>query len=158
VSAEITQNKRRSKSEKRRSLLWLTETQAALSWGAILILAALVGAIYLIQASRIASVGREVQELQWELDEVKRVNNEFERDIAEAQSLDRLEEEVKRMGFIRAQPDDVVYLVVPDFPTEVTTVDKIETVPRLEPVESIGEALWLSFESSINELFRGESP
>jgi len=157
VSAEVTKSIRRSKSEKRRSLIWLTETQAALSWGAILILAALVGAIYLIQASRIAGVGREVQDLQWELDEVKRVNNELERDIAEAQSLDRLEEEVNRMGFIRAQPGDVEYLVVLDFPAGSASAENAEPVQQVQPVESIGEALWLSVESSINALIRGES-
>jgi hypothetical protein len=137
--------------------MWLTEAQAALSWGVILFLAALVGAIYLFQASRIASVGREVQGLQWELDEVKRVNNELERDIAEAQSLDRLEEEIKALGFIRARPEDVEYLVIPDFPAEKVVADADETVSIKDPVESIGEALWLSIESSINDLIRGES-
>ena len=91
MSAQLAQSNRRSKTEKRKSILWLTEAQAALSWIAILVLAALVGAIYLFQASRIASVGREVQELQWELDDVKRVNSELEREIAEAQSLDKSE-------------------------------------------------------------------
>ena len=158
MSAEVSPNKRQSKSEKRRSLLWLTEAQAALSWGAILVLAALVGAIYLFQASRIASVGRQVQELQWELDEVNRVNGDLERDIAEAQSLDRLQQEVLRLGFVRAQPGDVDYLVIPNYPSEVKITPNAELLPMPEPIENASEALWLTIESSISDLFRGESP
>ena len=157
MSAQLAQSNRRSKTEKRKSILWLTEAQAALSWIAILILAALVGAIYLFQASRIASVGREVQELQWELDDVKRVNGELEREIAEAQSLDRLQQEVLRLGFVRAQPEDIDYIVVSDFPV----ANEFESMPTVanksEPVENIGQALWLAVESSITDLVRGES-
>ena len=51
----------RQKREQLKRLGWLTEAQAVLGWGVILILVALVGAIYLNQASRIASVGRRVQ-------------------------------------------------------------------------------------------------
>jgi cell division protein FtsL len=158
VSAEASSKKRQSKTEKRRSHLWLTEAQAALSWGAILVLAALVGAIYLFQASRIATVGRQVQELQWELDEVNRVNADFERDIAEAQSLDRLQQEVLRLGFVRAQPGDVEYLVIPDFPAGVKVTPKVELQSTPEPIDNASEALWLAIESSISDLFRGESP
>ena len=157
MSAQLAQSNRRSKTEKRKSILWLTEAQAALSWIAILVLAALVGAIYLFQASRIASVGREVQELQWELDDVKRVNSELEREIAEAQSLDRLQQEVLRLGFVRAQPEDIDYIVVSDFPA-ANAFESMPTVAnKSEPVENIGQALWLAVESSITDLVRGES-
>lgn len=157
MSAQLAQSNRRSKTEKRKSILWLTEAQAALSWIAILVLAALVGAIYLFQASRIASVGREVQELQWELDDVKRVNSELEREIAEAQSLDRLQQEVLRLGFVRAQPEDIDYIVVSDFPV-ANEVDSMPTIAsKSDPVENIGQALWLAVESSITDLVRGES-
>jgi len=158
VSAEASSKKRQSKTEKRRSHLWLTEAQAALSWGAILVLAALVGAIYLFQASRIATVGRQVQELQWELDEVNRVNADLERDVAEGQSLDRLQQEVLRLGFVRAQPGDVDYLVIPNFPAGEKVTPKVELQSMPEPIDNASEALWLAIESSISDLFRGESP
>ena len=158
MSAEVSPKEQQSKTEKRRSLLWLTEAQAALSWGAILVLAALVGAIYLFQASRIASVGRQVQVLQWELDEVNRVNGDLERDIAEAQSLDRLQQEVLRLGFVRAQPGDVDYLIIPNYPAEIKTTPSTKISATPEPIANVGEALWTAFESSISDLFRGESP
>ncbi len=158
MSAEESPKKRQSKTEKRQSLLWLTEAQAALSWGVILVLAALVGAIYLFQASRIARVGRQVQELQWELDDVNRLNGDLERDIAEAQSLDRLQQEVLRLGFVRADPEDVDYLVIPNYPAEIKVTPEAELNPMPDPINNVSEALWLTIESSINDLFRGESP
>ena len=97
----------------------LTEAQAALGWGVILVLAALLGTVYVSQASRIASVGRQVQILQNELTELKRQNNDLERDIAAAQALDRLQAEAVRLGFVEADPDDIEYIIVPDYPVEL---------------------------------------
>ncbi|HCB49725.1 MAG TPA: hypothetical protein DEP47_09410, partial [Chloroflexi bacterium] len=82
MTAHVAQNSRKSRSEKRKSLFLLTEAQAVLTWGVIMALAALVGGIYLFQTSAIARVGRQVQVLRSDLNEVKRVNADLERDIA----------------------------------------------------------------------------
>jgi hypothetical protein len=95
----------------------LTEAQAAAGWGVIVVLGALLGAIYLNQASKIATIGRRVQMEQNELDEVKRANAELERQIAEAQSLERLDAEARRLGFVPSTPADIDYVVIPQYPT-----------------------------------------
>ena len=159
MSEKQEDSKRQAKKEKRRNRFWLTEAQAALSWGILLALGALLGTIYLYQASRIASVGRHVQELQNELDDVKRVNAELEREIAEGQSLERLQSEAQRLGFVRARPEDIEYLIVPDYPTAINQGAPLvepETPPT--PIETVWEALTFAFQSSINNLVRGESP
>lgn len=158
MSEKKADSKRQSKKEKRRNRFWLTEAQAALSWGIILALGALLGTIYLYQASRIASVGRHVQELQNELDEVKRVNAELEREVAEGQSLQRLQSEAERLGFVRARPEDIEYLIVPDYPTAISQGAPQPEPEQPRPIETIWEALTISFQSSINDLVRGESP
>lgn len=137
--------------------MWHTEAQAVLTWGIIMVLAALVGAIYLHQASRIASVGREVQTLQYQLNETKRVNSEVERDIAEAESLERLQAEAQRLGFVRAAPDDVEYVVILGVPVENPAVQAIEIQNRSEPYETIREALWIAVQDNLGSLERGES-
>ncbi len=157
MSAYAARQSNKSRTDKRRSLLRLSEAQAFLTWGIIMILAALVGAIYLYQASQIASVGREVQELQYELDEVKRISADLEREIAEAQSLDRLQEEALRLGFIRSDPADVDYMIIPGVPVNNTSKIEPETVVEPEPVESIRDALWITIQSSIGALEQGES-
>ena len=157
MSAYAAHQSNKSRTDKRRSLLRLSEAQAFLTWGVIMILAALVGAIYLYQASQIASVGREVQELQYELDEVKRISADLEREIAEAQSLDRLQEEALRLGFTRSDPADVDYMIIPGVPVNSTSKVEPEIVVEPEPVESIRDALWITIQSSIGALEQGES-
>ena len=157
MSAQVAAKSRKSKSEKRKSLFVLSEAQAVLTWGVIMALGALVGGIYLFQTSAIASVGRQVQVLRSELNEVKRLNADLERDIAEAQSLDGLREEALRLGFTHARPEDVEYIVVPEYPAVVLESVNIQTATLSKPPESIGEALWRSFQGSIGELIRGES-
>ncbi|MCA9873281.1 MAG: hypothetical protein KC441_06490, partial [Anaerolineales bacterium] len=108
----------RHKREKAKRLSWLTEAQAALGWGIILVLIAVLGTIYLSQASRIAVTGRRVQLMQNDLETLKRDNAEIERTIAESQSLERLQQQAQEMGFVEAQPGDIEYLVIPDYPQE----------------------------------------
>lgn len=148
----------RQKREQAKRFKRLTEAQAALSWGVILFLIALLGLIYLSQANSIAIVGRRVQNLQEELDQMKRSNSNLERQIAEAQSLERLQQDALRLGFAQAQSDDIDYIVILDYPvaseTAVSTPTPIVTTP---PAETIGEVLWLSLRKSISNMIYGEA-
>ncbi len=155
ANAPGTTSARKSREQWRR-LSWLTEAQAALGWGVILILAALLGLIYLSQTSRIATVGRRVQSLQEELDELQRTNATLERKIAEAQSLERLQREAARLGFVPADPEAIEYIIVENYPVMPAAERPTETELRAPP-ESMGQALWLLLRSSITDLMRGES-
>ena len=137
----------------------LSEAQAAMGWGIILLILTLLGAIYLNQSSKIAAVGRHVQELQYELNEVQRENAQVERDIAEAQSLERLHAETVRLGFVPSQASDIEYLVVPDYPdTLPAPFSSLATNVRPNrPVETMREALQIVLQERIDDLMRGES-
>ena len=65
----------------------LTEVQAAVGWGLILLIIALLGVIYLNQSSRVAIVGRRVQTLRGDLIDIQRVNADLEEDIAVTQKV-----------------------------------------------------------------------
>ena len=146
----------RSARERTRRLGWLTEVQAALGWGIILVLIALLGVIYLSQASSIATVGRRVQYLQNDLDRLRRENASLERKIAEAQSLERLQQEAARLGFAPPNPETIEYLIIPDYP--VATPSALPApAPLQPPPETMEEALWLSIRQSVTGLVRGES-
>lgn len=153
----------RRKREQAKRLTWLTEAQAALGWGVILLLVALLGTIYLNQASRIASIGRRVQAKQNELEELKRENATLERQIAEAQSLERLQQEAIRLGFAPAQPEDIEYVLIPNYPAvtrepvAATVTPPTETTTSGLPPEKMTEAIWLALKASINDLVRGEA-
>ncbi len=144
--------------EQTKRLGWLTEAQAALGWGVILVLVALLGAIYLSQASRIAAVGRRIQIQQNELAELKRQNSDLERQIAEAQSLERLQQEALRLGFVPAQPENIEYVIVPDYPVETADFAPLPTdVPLAPPPETATEVLWLVVRGSVMNLTQGEA-
>lgn len=141
----------------------LTEAQAAAGWGVIVVLGALLGAIYLNQASRIATIGRRVQIEQNELDEIKRANAELERQIAEAQSLSRLDVEARRLGFVPSTPADIDYVVIPQYPTVaddptglIETDTGIEEAPPAPP-ETLWQALALAVRDLGIDLTRGET-
>lgn len=153
----------RQKRERAKRLSWLTEAQAALGWGIILVLVAVLGTIYLSQASRIAVTGRQVQMMQNELETLKRDNANVEQTIAESQSLSRLQERAREMGFVAAQPETIEYLVIPDYPSGTAVPPTLEAQPDSaatavsQPVTTIEEALWLSFQQSVGSLIQGEA-
>lgn len=145
-----------------RRLGWLTEAQAAAGWGVIIILAALLGAIYLNQASKIAAIGRRVQIEQADLDDIKRVNSELERLIAEAQGLERLHAEALEMGFHPATQDEIEYLVVPDYPVGESIEPALsqnehdaQTAPAVP--NTMLEALTLAVRGYSDQLTRGQA-
>lgn len=144
----------------------LTEAQAALGWAVILLLAAILGAIYLNQASRIATVGRRVQIEQSDLETLKRENNELELQIAEAQSLDKLQQRAVALGFRPAASDEIEYLVIPNYPAATaepplerlqTAVSPIATSAAPPPITTMHQALWQVLINSTQDLVRGES-
>ncbi|GIK55696.1 MAG: hypothetical protein HND44_13380 [Chloroflexi bacterium] len=136
----------------------LTEAQAVLGWAVILVLAALVGAIYVSQASRTASVGRRIQMMQAEMETLKRENAAMERQIAEAQRLTRLQAEAARLGFVPAGPDDIEYIIVPNYPVVNSSVAMEPTAtPLPPPPDTMNGALWLALRSRINGFVQGEA-
>ncbi|MBP6787845.1 MAG: hypothetical protein KA170_09685 [Candidatus Promineofilum sp.] len=155
--------KPRQARELARRLGLLTEAQAAAGWGVIVVMGALLGAIYLNQASKIATIGRRVQMEQNELDEVKRANAELERQIAEAQSLERLDVEARRLGFVPSTPADIDYVVIPEYPTEsvgpsvIDAADEPEAEAPPAPPETMWQAVALAVRDLGIDLTRGET-
>lgn len=162
VQEQLTQTANKSSRQSReatRRLSKLTEAQAVGGWAMILLLIAILGVIYLNQSSKMAVVGRHVQELQYEVSVIQRENAAIEREIADYQSLSRLQKDAEKMGFVAGTGYDVDYivienypaLIVPDSPGEI----KQNVVPR--PVETAKEALWIAINENINDLMFGES-
>ena len=137
----------------------LTEAQAAMGWGVVLLIITLVGAIYLNQSSEVAAVGRHVQDLEYELNQFQRENDEIKREIAEAQSLERLQEEMVRMGFVPSSSFEIEYLVIPEYPELAAPPVSFPTQREKSkrPVETIGDALQIVLQDRLDDLMRGES-
>ncbi|MEN8097662.1 MAG: hypothetical protein ABFQ89_01175 [Chloroflexota bacterium] len=94
------------------------QTQAALGWGVIVALVALVGVIYLTIGSDTIISGYRIQQLTWELKELQVQNTILEAKIAERQSIDRLRTRALELGFVSAQPENIEYLLVSNYPSK----------------------------------------
>ena len=147
----------RQRRENIKRLGQLTEAQAALGWGIALVLIALLGTIYLRQTSQIATLGREVQLLQINLDDVRRENGEIERKIAEGQSLELLQAEAARMGFVPAGADDIDYIIVEGYPQTAVNPEPPRIIAPVEYPSSMTEAMLWTIQSSVTSLARGEA-
>ncbi len=136
----------------------LSEAQAALGWAIILMLVALIGAIYLNQTSEIATTGRQVQELEFDLADLRKANAELERQIAKAQTLEILQQAADSLGFESTESYEIEYLVIPEYPSETAvSVPAATPEPLPQPAESIQEAIFLSLDAAFADLIRGES-
>jgi len=94
----------------------LFETQAALGWGVVVALLALLGVVYLAQARQIIASGYNMQKWTAELKELQEQNTYLEDQIAAGQPIEHLQARARELGFVPARPEDIEYLVVENYP------------------------------------------
>ena len=144
--------------------LWtLSKAQTALTWVMLSALIAMAAVFLLVQASAVAAVGREIQELQYELNGIRAVNYELERQIAEAQSIEDMQARASMLGFHRATPQEAIYIVVPDYPVEPAPFEPFPPteaealLEQVEPVTTMEEAIQLLLYQTVSGLFEGSA-
>jgi type II secretory pathway pseudopilin PulG len=95
---------------------WRTQTQATSLVLAVVVLVAVIGALYLAQASRTAATGRRLQALEARRQVIEQQNAQLRAEIASLRSVPRLTAEAERLGYHTASLGQVEYLNVPDVP------------------------------------------
>lgn len=103
-----------------------------------IILASLIGWLYLAQASWTASIGRRIQKLEKEKARLKRENAHLLSQIAELEAPSRLLARAQEMGFVR--PERVEHVIVPYYPTP-TPAMSAEEKPSVASEGGVG--YWL---------------
>ena len=98
---------------------WRTQTQAVAAWSVTLLIIAVIGGLYLAVASRAGTAGRDLQRYEAEKAELIQANDELRAKLAELRSITRLANRARELGFAPAQPDEVEYLVVNNYPVTV---------------------------------------
>ena len=97
-------------------ITWRIERKAALGMLLILITVSLIGWLYLTQASSIAATNFQIERLRAELTWSSQQNAQLELEIAQWESLPRIEQRARELGFAPAQ--GAIYLPVADYPVE----------------------------------------
>lgn len=162
VQEQLTQSMNKSSRQAReitQRLNKLTEAQAVIGWTMIMLLVTILGVIYLNQSSQMATVGRRVQYLQYEVSVIQRENAGIEREIAQLQSLSRLQKDAEKLGFIPSTAYDMEYLRINNYPPLLPSnpLDLGQEEAAAPPVDTTREAIWLVFSAKINDLMLGES-
>ncbi len=100
---------------------WRTQTQAVAAWSVILLVVMVLGGLYLTVASRAAAAGRDLQSLEIRKAALALENDELRAELAELRSVNRMVERSLALGFQPAQPGQIEYLSVANYPHVVQT-------------------------------------
>ena len=124
---------------------WRVQTQAITTLAVLAVIMVALGGMYLTEASKAATAGRDVQSLQIQKSQLTLEVDRLEAQIAQAKSLPRLEARARELGYVPAQPQQMEFLVVKGYPGAST----VAAAPAAEVAnydETLGTwlARWLS--------------
>lgn len=114
-----------------------------------LVMIALVSSVYLSISSRTASVGREIQSMQHDIELLDREIEDLRYQIAYVKSSEEMEKRAMAQGFNLVEADQVVYLSIPDYagraPTELAPYSQraVVSAPVLPAVYTESLYEWL---------------
>lgn len=108
---------------------WRTQQQTGSLALAVVVIVAVIGALYLAQASRTAAAGRKLQALEAQRQALEQQNAQLRAEIAALRSVPRLIDEAERLGFHQADVNDVEYLRFRGIPAPETVARSSELLP-----------------------------
>ena len=127
---------------------WRVQRQYVGAFLLIVIVVALISALYLDVTARSALAGREIQELQTEITTMQRVNADLETELAGLTSSSTMQQRALELGYRPVKPGELDYVFVPGYAAPepdilLAAVDMTSSSPRLpeEYTESLLE--WL---------------
>ena len=100
---------------------WRTQTHAVAVVSISLLVIAIIGGFYLTVASRAATAGRDLQQLEVEKAQLVQANGELLAELATLRSVTRLAARAQALGYVAAQPGQIDYLKVAEYPYTAQT-------------------------------------
>lgn len=80
-----------------------------------LIIVALVAGIYLNVTARAATIGRNIQGLRFDIEELERQNADLESQLAVLTSNREMQKRAEDLGFYSVDSEEILYVVVPGY-------------------------------------------
>jgi cell division protein FtsL len=125
---------------------WRKQLQYIVFFLVILVMSAVVAGIYLNVTARAVTVGQEIQVMQDQIDELKRVIADKETSLAFLTSTSVIEERAREMGFHPVEADRIVYVVVPGYrerqEIHLAPASQPAVVSKMELSPSFTVSLW----------------
>jgi hypothetical protein len=129
-----------------------------------LFVAIIIGALYLAQASSLSTLGRQLEDLIAQRNQLEQTNEQLRAEIAELRSVPRLLARAQELGFVQAARDQIEYLVIEGYnPNRAQTVVPVEDQTDEAPLPVYDETFigwvqqqWDSFRSQFERFSDGE--
>jgi len=100
-----------------------------------LFVAIIIGALYLSQSASSSALGRQLEDMLAQRDELQQENERLRSEIAVYQSMPRLQGRAVDLGFTPATADEIEYLVIEGYnPNTAAAVVEVEPEPEPLPV------------------------
>lgn len=125
---------------------WRTQTQAVAVVSISLLVIAIIGGFYLTVASRAATAGRDLQELEVTKTQLVQANGELLAELAALRSVTRLAARAQALGYVAANPEQIDYLKVAEYPytAQTSAPPRAAAAPEPEPSTLSQVADWLA--------------
>ncbi len=134
---------------------WRAQAQGTSLMLATVMIVAVIGALYLAQASRTAAAGRRLQALESQRQQLEQQNAQLRAEIAALRSVPRLTREAESLGYHPASPDEVEYLVVRGIAPPPEQGAIVAPAPSPPPAEEVAPAYDETLEGWLSEQFAG---
>ncbi len=113
---------------------WRTQRQAFALAALSFVVALIIGALYLAQAAALSTTGRQLESLITQRNQIEQANEQLRAEIARLQSVPRLQDRARELGFVEAGRSDIEYLLVPGYnpDRDQLAVSRVEPASRQE--------------------------
>ena len=109
---------------------WRTQNQTLAILALVMVVAIIIGVLYLAQATTTATTGRELENLQSTRDYLQRANEETNAEIASKRNIVDLRGRAQNLGFVPASSDQIQYIVVDGYaPDRATPTPEMTAAP-----------------------------
>ncbi|MEW5871374.1 MAG: septum formation initiator family protein [Chloroflexota bacterium] len=113
---------------------WRKQVQFIGLFSLVLVFIAVIAGIYLNVSARAAAIGREIQVMQSDIEELDREIEDMETQLASLNSSELMDKRARDLGFDLIQTDEIMFLVVPGYIERSTAALAPYAEPRLPKV------------------------
>jgi cell division protein FtsB len=131
---------------------WRQQVQGIGLFLLVLVLGSLVAGIYLNVTARAATVGRQIQQLNADIERIERINADLQTQLAQLTSEVEMEKRAREMGFRPVEPGEAVFVVVPGYQSQ----EPIVLAPSPQPSVALNSPLPPDFTESLWDWFRDQ--
>jgi len=118
---------------------WRAQRQWIGAFLLIVLVSAMVAALYLDVTAKAALSGREIQNLQWEISNNQRLNADLETHLAALTSSTEMQRRALELGFRPVQSGELDYVAVPGYvkpePAILESAPDVSIQPQVVPLE-----------------------